>query len=418
MKSRLVTLAGALLLALCAGCAEKEPGKVTVSFLDTEDKSGAWAEIIANFEERNPDIAINFIEGPASTNTRESQYATSLMAQDPMYDLIYMDVVWVAKFAAAGWIVPLDDRFPLEEREKYLPGDIKAGVYDGHIWRIPLRSDGGMLYYRKDLLMEANLAPPETFDELVELSKKLQTEEVRGLVFQGKQYEGLTCVFLEVLRGFGGDLLSPEGQPVINSPEGLSAMTWMRDIIFEHKIVPEAVRTYEENEALATFLSGKSVFMRNWPYAWKVTQEEGSPLVGKVGITTMTHAPREDPSATLGGWGFALSSYSRHKDAAWKFARHCASAESVKIFAKRQGGAPSLKSLYEDPELLALNPHYPELYEVLLHAEPRPVHPQYAEISDSVQRHVSAVITGLEMPEQAVQAIDTDIRRILERRRW
>jgi multiple sugar transport system substrate-binding protein len=133
------------MLGLLMGCAQEKSGKVTISFLDTEDKSGAWAEVIAKFEERNPEIDINFIEGPASTNTRESQYATSLMAPDPTYDLIYMDVVWVAKFSAAGWVIPLDDRFPPDEREKCLPGDIEAGTYDGRIWRVPLRSDGEML---------------------------------------------------------------------------------------------------------------------------------------------------------------------------------------------------------------------------------------------------------------------------------
>jgi multiple sugar transport system substrate-binding protein len=397
----------------CAG--EKEEG-VTISFLDTEDKSGAWAEVIASFEASNPGIKVNLIEGPASTDARESQYAASLLAGDSTYDLIYLDVIWVPKFSARGWLVLLDDQFPPEEQEKFLPGDIEASTYGGHIWRIPIRSNGGVLYYRKDLLEAAGKEPPETFDDLVAIAAELQSPpDLRGFVFQGKQYEGLTCAFLEILRGFGGDVLDADGECAFDSPESVAALEWMRDAVFESKVVPEAVRTYEENETLASFLSGKSLFMRNWPYAWKSCNEEGSAIRGKVGIVPMPHAPGESSSATSGGWGFGISAYSKHKDEALTFALHATSAESLKIFAKRQGGAPSRKSLYSDPELVELYPHYPALYQVLIHTQPRPVHPRYLEISDSLQRHVSAVLSGTEEPEQAVKKATEEIEGILAR---
>lgn len=404
------------LLFLFSACGGGEDDRITISFLDAEDKSGAWAEVIANFEAMNPGIKVNLIEGPASTDTRESQYSASLLAKDSTYDLIYLDVVWVPKFAAAGWLVPLDDHFPPLMREKFLPGDIEGCMYDGHIWRIPIRSDGGMLYYRKDLLEDAGIEPPETFADLVAAAKKLQSPpELWGFVFQGKQYEGLTCGFLEILRGFGGNVLDADGTCVLDSPESVGALKWMRNAVFEEKIVTEAVRTYEENETLAAFLSGKSVFMRNWPYAWKACQEEGSAVRGKVGIIPMVHAPGKSSSSTLGGWGFGISQFSEHKGEAWKFALYAASPESLKIFVRRQGGSPSLKALYDDPEMLSLNPHYPELYEVLLRAEPRPIHPRYPEISDSLQRHVSAVLTGAETPDQAAGKAAEEIEEILSR---
>ncbi|RJP14828.1 MAG: ABC transporter substrate-binding protein [Candidatus Abyssobacteria bacterium SURF_5] len=403
-------------LPLSAGCSKQETETVTISFLDAEDKSGAWAEVIERFEAANPGIRVNLIEGPASTDTRRSQYAAALLAGDSTYDLIYLDVIWVAKFAEAGWLVPLDERFSPRMRENYLPGDIQASVYNGSIWRVPIRSDGGMLYYRKDLLERENISPPETFDELVSASKKLQDPpDLWGLIFMGKQYEGLTCVFLEILRGFGGDVIGPENDCLLDGPESISAFTWIHDVVFKHRIVPEAIRTYEENETLAAFISGRSVFMRNWPYAWKVCQEEGSAVKGKVGIIPMVHSSEESSSATLGGWGFGISKFSRHKDEAWKFASFASSTDALKIFALKQGGAPSLKPLYKDAELSALNPHYPQLYRVLLHAEPRPVKPQYAEISDAIQRHVSAVLTRMETPEQAASDATAEIDAILRR---
>lgn len=415
-RSFLVFIAVILLIPLLIACAKQKDEKITVTFLDTEDKSGAWAEVIASFEAKNPDIAVNLIEGPASTDTRESQYAASLLAKDSTYDLIYLDVIWVPKFSAKGWLVPLDEYFSPEMQGEFLPGDIEASTYAGHIWRIPIRSNGGVLYYRKDLLESAGIAPPETFEDLVAAAKKIQSPpDLWGFVFQGKQYEGLTCVFLEILRGFGGDVLTPDGGSAFDSAETLQALKWMRDVVFKKKIVPEAVRTYEENESLASFLSGKSIFMRNWPYAWKMCNEEESEIRGKVGIIPMPHASGKQSSSTSGGWGFGVSTFSKHKEEALRFALHAASAESLKVFAFKQGGAPSRKELYKDSELVSRYPHYPELYQVLLHTRPRPVHPRYLEISDTLQRHVSAVLSGSETPEEAVREANEEIEQILAR---
>ena len=124
------------------GCGDRKQEGVSITFLDTEDKSDAWAEIIANFEERHPGIDVQLIEGPASTDTRETQYATTLLAEDSTYDLIWMDVIWLPKFVAKGWLVELDDRFTPQMQAEYLEGDIKASKYRGKTYRIPIRSNG------------------------------------------------------------------------------------------------------------------------------------------------------------------------------------------------------------------------------------------------------------------------------------
>src|SRR5262245_25073103 len=67
-----------------------------------------WEPIARRFEERHPGVRVDLVEGPQSTDLRENIYTASLLARDPTFDLVYMDVTWTAKFAAAGWLVPLD----------------------------------------------------------------------------------------------------------------------------------------------------------------------------------------------------------------------------------------------------------------------------------------------------------------------
>jgi multiple sugar transport system substrate-binding protein len=403
------TLGSAILplLLLLGGCTGAEEG-IVLRFLERPDDGGGWAEIIETFEATHPGIRVELIEGPTATNTREGMYTTAFLAGDDTYDLIYMDVIWVAKFAANGWLLPLDQRLPAEQHQDFLPGDLQGSFYEGHLYRIPLRSDAGVLFYRRDLITD----PPETFAELTELAQAhLDPPTLYGFAFQGSQYEGLVCTFLEILWGHGGDVLDDTGRVVLDEPEAIQALEWLVETVGE--TAPEAVTTYQEEESRHLFHEGRVAFLRNWPYVWSKAQEENSPIKGRVGIAPMVHAPGGRSTAVLGGWGFGIAKTCRHPDAAWAFIEHATSAESMKTLNRRNGAIPARRSLYQDPELVSEHPHYPDLYRVLLTARPRPVHPDYPQISDALQVHLSAALVGRETPTEALNAASARIREIL-----
>ncbi|MBI2900207.1 MAG: ABC transporter substrate-binding protein [Planctomycetes bacterium] len=397
------------LLAGAGGCSRKE-GRRVVRFLDQPDSGGAWKEIIARFEAAHPGVHVELVEGPPATNVREDMYATSFLSGDGTYDLAYMDVIWVSKFAAQGWLRPLDDRLPPAARADFFPGDIEGATWQGRLYRVPMRSDAGMLYYRTDLVKK----PPETFEELAAAARELQKPPgLWGFVFQGRQYEGLVCAFLEVLRGFGGDVLDEKGEVALDRPEAVRALEWFAGTV--KTISPEGVTTYQEEEARHAFQEGRAVFMRNWPYAWSRLQQEGSAVRGKVGIVPMVHAPGCASSATLGGWGFGISSSARYPEEAWAFIEFATRPEQQRLFHFRNGAVPARRSLFEDPEILKESPHYPELRRILQAARPRPVHPRYPQISDAFQSHLSAALVGREAPAEALRRAAEKIRAVLRK---
>lgn len=398
-------------ILLLAGCGGSSDPRTVIRFIDQPDNGGGWKQIVAAFEAANPGIRVEFVEGPTATNARETMYATAFMSGDATYDVVYMDVIWVPKFASAGWLLPLDGRLPPDAREAFLPGDVRAGIYDGKLYRIPMRSDAGMLFYRKDLVDK----PPETFDDLAALCRKHQKQpEFMGFVFQGRQYEGLTCAFLEILWGHGGDVIDGEGRVVLDSPEGVRALEWLAGTV--RSIAPESVTTYQEEEARAAFQEGRALFMRNWPYAWTKAQQEGSPVRGKVGIVPMVHVPGASSAATLGGWGFGIAAGTKNPDAAWAFVEFATRAESMRILNRHNGAIPARRALFEDPDMLRSHPHYRDLLRVLMGARPRPVHPKYAQISDAIQVHVSAALVGKETPADAIRAAASEIRTVVGRK--
>lgn len=388
-------------------------GRRVVRFLDGPDVGGGWKEVIAAFHAKHPDIRVELEEGPASTNQREDMYTTAFSSGVATYDLAYMDVIWVPKFASAGWVIPLDDRLPEEVRKEYLPGDLVGGTWQGSVYRLPVRSDAGMLYYRKDLLEAAGEKPPETWEDLERIASAVAKPPMGGFVFQGKQYEGLICAFLEQVWGAGGEVIDAEGRVRIDEEPAVAALAWLVSLVREKGIAPEAVTTYGEEEVRKAFQEGQAVFMRNWPYAWKHLNAEDSRVRGKVGICPMVHRAGGKSAATLGGWGFGLAKTARDPGAAWTFAVFASSPEGQKILHRRNGAVPSRHALFQDPEILAASPHLADLYRALLGARPRPVHSRYSRVSDILQVHVSSALVGQSSPQEALSKAAAEIRAAL-----
>jgi multiple sugar transport system substrate-binding protein len=367
-----------------------------------EDLGGAWAEIIRRFQQENPGIRIEYTSGPWSTDERQNMYIRSFISRHP-FELVYMDVIWAARFADRGWILPLDKWFHPSQQAAFFPGDIKAGYYKERIYRVPVRSDVGVLYYRRDLVRD----PPGTWDDFEKICRGATNPPERyGIVFQGMQYEGLVCNYLEYLWGAGGTVLDRMGNVDLDSPENVLALGFMKKMIESH-YAPKSAITFQEQHALEFFGKGKALFMRNWPYAWNLLST--SALRGKVGIAPVLHRAGKKSAGALGGWGLGIARGINDPEPAWKFIEFASSEQAQKILHFKRGAVPSRKSLFHDEEILKGNPHYKDLYRILLMARPRPVHPDYPRISAVIQKNVSAVLVGIESPGTAALRMDRSI---------
>lgn len=390
---------------------------VTLNLLMTAPDAQPWKQgIIKDFEAQNPGIRINIIEGPNATNLLEDLYTSAFILGESPYDLINMDVIWTPKFAAAGWLLDLTDKISKEELAAFSPKDVEGGRYEDRLYRIPVRSDAGMLYYRKDLLEEAGFQPPETFEDLMKISKALQQQKKAnwGYVWQGRQYEGLVAMFVEVLEGFNGFWVNSDTLEVgLDRPETLNAIAFLKDTVKEG-VSPPGVTTYQEEETRRFFQSGQAAFLRSWPYAYPLANEPTSPIKGKVAIKPMVHAPGQSGGACLGGWGLGIAKSSKHPEEAWKAIKYFTSREAQRRFILNAGYVPSRKELFTDPEIVAKYGHYPQLLEVVDSAVLRPPIAQYAQASDILQRYLSAALTNRMTPEQAMKSAADETRRLLK----
>ena len=315
-------LAGRAVLG-AAGCGGGGSGSGDLVFAMGVDSSGTLQDLVDKFnEEHKGEFQVRYREMPADTGQYFDQLRTELQAAASEIDVIGGDVIWPAQFAANGWILDVSDRFPESERQQFLPAPVDSLLYEGAIYGVPWFTDAGMLYYRTDLLEEAGFSePPETWEEMKEMAPKAaqDTGTRDGFVFQGAQYEGGTVNGLEYIWTHGGDVLSGD-QVVIDSLEAVAGLETERSMISDG-VASQAVSTYKEQETDPAFLGGRSVFARNWPYMYALSEDpEVSKIeTAQIGIAPLPSGEGGQSFAGLGGWNMMINANSQRQDEAWEF---------------------------------------------------------------------------------------------------
>ncbi len=389
---------------------------VTINILVYARGAALLKPYMEEFHKTHPDIEVNVIEGPHATNLVEDLYTSSFLLGNSPYDLVYIDPVWMPKFAAAGWLLDLSDRLSAKEMSEFVSIELEAGKYQGKLYRVPFLSSCAMVFYRKDLLEKAGYEPPETFEQLIEISQAVQKQGLVnwGYVWQGKQYEGLSAMFVEVLQGYGAFWIDPQTLEVgLDRPEAIEAVKFLRTTI-DTEVSPPGVTTYQEDETRRLFQSGQVLFLRNWSYVYNLASQPDSPIRGKFDIKPMVSVPGKNSASCAGGWGLAIAKSSKHPDEAWQVIQFLTSLDIQRQYILETGYVPSLVSLFTDPQIVAKYNYYPQLLEVIKNGVLRPSIAQYAQASDILQRYLSAAITNKMSPKRAMKAAANETRRLLK----
>ena len=375
-------------------------------------KEGAarWAKKTGN--------TVKIFESPNLTNDRLGLYQQQLAAKSADIDVYQLDVIWPGLLSQH--FVDLKGKVPASEVNAHFKGIVAANTVGGKLVSMPWFTDAGLLYYRTDLLKKYGYsAPPKTWAELATMAAKIQAGEQKtnkafaGFVWQGKNYEGLTCDALEWVKSFGGGtIVDDSGKITINNPKAAAALDAAASWI--GKISPRGVTTYGEEEARGIFQSGNAAFMRNWPYAWALGQSTDSKVKGKIGVAPLPSGGAGN-AATLGGWNLGVSQYSKNQAAAISLVRYLTGPEEQKIRAIEGAYNPTIQTLYKDQAVLKANPFFGSLYSVFTNAVARPSGPtgsKYNQVSQAFSTAVSNVLNGKQKGQAAVAKLSTDLARI------
>ncbi|MGA1790303.1 MAG: ABC transporter substrate-binding protein [bacterium] len=419
-----------VLLVVCVcffltGCTRRTEKGIVFAVGGAPNEIDFWEDLIREFKEEEG-IEIRILRQPTDTDQRRQGLLIPLKSKQNDPDIFLMDVAWIAQFAASGWLEPLD-HFCAEDKmdcDVFFKKVIRlADWFDGDLVALPLYIDAGLLYYRQDLLEGYGYnGPPGTWMELVDWSRHIQgvmrkeNPDFFAFVWQGAQYEGLVCNFLEFAGSNGGGIVIQDGRIRLKTPQNIKSTRFMYDLIHTYGISPPNTFTeMKEEEVRIFFQQGKALFARNWPYAWPLYQAEGSRVKDRVGIAPLPHFPSGESISTLGGWHIGISRYSDAKSLSWKFVRFAVSFEAQKRLAMGLGWNPARRDVYEDQEVLQEMPHFATLGEVFQNAQPRPNLPYYSQISEVLQEHLNAILAGKSSPEKGLEEAESEAQKIMDR---
>ncbi len=224
-------------------------------------------------------------------------------------------------FAKNGWYAPLTGY----DFADYPKNIMNAASFGGKPYIVPLVTEWQVLYYRKDLLQQAGLKVPTSFDELEAAAKKLNSESVAGFASRGKGAAAVTQLSSYVYN-YGGEYLD-KGVAVFDSKPAVDAVRFYGKLLGNYG--PKGVTSMSWENIMPLFQAGKvamwtdaSVF-----YGQVVDQSKTQIPVKDFDIANFPAGPKTNAPFIVSSWGISVSSQSKKHDMALKFLNWASSKE-------------------------------------------------------------------------------------------
>ena len=386
-------------------------------FISSALRPEVMRQAFDQFEKANPGIKVTAQLGGATSDLQAQYLNTVLSAKDRSLDVLMLDIIRPAQFAATGWTLPLnkDVGSPTTFLKQYLPAYADADMVDGKLVALPAFADAMFLYYRKDLLNKYHLSVPTTWNQLASEAKTIQAGEhdpqLQGLSFQGAPIEGTVCTFLLPYWSMGKTLMQNGHLTFDRAAAVKSFDLWLG--LMKQGVAPRNAAEIVTDQTRKDFEAGKAAFAIEWSYGWSLFQSADSAVTGKVGVAELPAVEGGKPVTCIGGWQWGVSAFSRHPAESVKLVKFLSSVPVSTLLAEKASLLPVFPQLYRDPALDQAMPWLPQALPVLEHAKSRPVTPYYNDVSNVIRTQTNAVLAGSETPEQAATQMEARLRRVL-----
>lgn len=361
-------------------------------------------------------IPIDFPNFDFSTNERKEMLARLLRGRGDGIDIFAVDIVWVQRFAK--WSEPLNKYFTDAEINRILKVALESCYYDGELYALPLDRVQGILYYRDDLLkryknydylvkkIESNL----TWDDFINLYKELNIK-TPFYVFTGADYEGLLCVYTEMLLSLNRNYFEQYGFN-FNTDEAAKALQLLVDLINKYHISPSAVTDFTEVPSYEYFIKNDGLFLRGWPTFDKDFIQKSFDIEKQKNLkkAPTPYFASGVPTSIFGGWNLMISKFSNKKEAAIDFAKFLITDNSQEILYKEGGLYPVINNFYQDSTFIKKYPEIKLFSKWINFAAHRPFNVEYTRYSKIMAYYINSAIKMKLSVKQALSECTKDIQ--------
>ncbi len=356
MSQRIRTLLAVALIGLLGfalaipNAVQAGAGKAEVRWFQwktTEVGEKLMNEIKAAFEKDNPDVTLTLVDNPF---LGFHDKVINLYQAQKLADVVMAQVDWPVEFAELGILEPLDV-FIAKEPKPFMDNVFPTfhKKWRGKQYYLPIETGPVALFYNTDIFKKAGIAgPPKTWDEYVEIAKKMTNPGQKIFATTGTMSAepptNLTYDIYPLIYQAGGDVIDENtNKAVFNSPAGVKAVQWYVDLMNVHKVSVPGILSNGEKEKRANFAAGNIAMMFEGSFGIPIQRQMNPSL--QFDVATM---PRETTTGTVvRGAVNCMTTQAKNKEATWKFMRWLHGPVGIEMWAKGSGSFPSRKDVAE-----------------------------------------------------------------------
>ena len=389
------------------------------TFLDpnnaNDPRAAAQTKMIAEFERLNPNIKVRVVVDPTGANG-----ARTLRTKADSPDVVRATSFQMPEYVATGSLMQLDD---LVARDKIDANDwlvpLGKTMVRGHIYGLQQDYRIPILIYRKHLLDEAKVTPPQTWADVCVTGAKLTKPNVAGFAIPigttggigGAQAFG-EFYLSTLLSAPDGKYFAEDNRTIAFSKDAfIRGAQLIKDQFVKCKSTPMASLQYGYNEVHDGLRAGTVAMATFGLYRYRSIQSQGAgqdlAWAPPPGFTP------DDPQAVY-GFQLTINAFSKQKDAAWQFVKFMTSPAAQAIAA--QGGEVVARaSAYKDPYFASPQGKDQQAWAELIKSRGRQVSYSIIQstfhqiVADAFQRMVLRNTT----PEEAYQEVVTKYNEAL-----
>ncbi len=350
-----------------------------------------------------------------TTNDRKEILARYFRSKSDRIDVFSVDQIWVPRFTR--WAVPLDEYFPDAEKKQILNYALHSCYFKDSLYAIPLYLDIALMYYRKDLIdklpnskeIVKKLSKSITWKEMIALSKDFKNNPY--FIFQADDYEGLMCIYTEILSTMNGKLMEGDSL-LLNTPKAEKALEFLCNLVNKYKVSPRDVLRFKEDDSYRYYLKNNGVFLRGWTGLFKnnIVGNKYLGLKNKILEVPTPHLEGSKPVSVFGGWNLMISKFSSKVPESVRFIKFLMSQEAQKVLFDEGGYIPINNGIYQDTLFVDRNPDLAFDLTLIKHGIYRPFSIHYTDVSDIVSYYLNLAISGKLTPHDALVKAENELK--------
>jgi ABC-type glycerol-3-phosphate transport system substrate-binding protein len=340
-------------------------------------------------------------------------------------DVVHTPVIQVQRWVAANWLKPITaevDAMPVK-------GDIMAGPLDAYLingeqWAVPYMAATGLMTYRKDILDEAGVDVPDTWEDMLSVAEKIHSDDTAAIAMRAVPGQGFNMfIFPMVMRAYGGkffeDYTGGDLTPAINSPETLEALNVYMKLLNDYG--PQGAGNFNFAEVNAAAQNGQIAFaLEGTGVVAQIVDPAKSKFADKTGIALPPAGPAgRSPAIAVHGLGIPASA--KNPELSAKFIEWAVSTETMtKIALSESFSNFTTAPVAANPEVIdkyaKVHPDFLKMQADALNqaiGHYRPLLPDWPALGQAIGENINAALNGLVSPEEALESAEQDMRDIL-----